>query len=211
MTEPREVAQVVEHVVDGVYHWRIRNSAIGGAISSSHAVVAGDECVLIDPVAVEESALGLLPRPTSIVLTARCHQRAAWRFRDQFGVHVWLPLGAGEAESEPDRLYGDGERLPGGLRAVHTPGPEPAHYSLLLEPHGGIVFCSDLVGNDGTDQLHLIPPQYQDDPVEARASIVRLLELPFQVLCLDHGTPIVADPKRALRAALAEAPVHAHT
>jgi hypothetical protein len=33
--------------------------------------------------------------------------------------------------------------------------------------------------------------------------------LPFQVLCLAHGTPIVTEPKRALEAVLAEAAAHA--
>ena len=210
MSEPRELAANVERVVDGVYHWRIRNTAIGGAISSSHAVVSDDECVFVDPVALEAAALEMLPRPTAIVLTAVCHQRAAWRLRRQFGVPVWLPIGSREAEEEPDHVYDDGDVLPGALRAVHTPGPEAAHYSLLLESDGGILFCSDLVGNDETDELHLIPPEYQDDPVEARASITRLLSLPFDVLCLDHGTPVVTEPKHALEIALAEAVVHEH-
>ena len=70
--------------------------------------------------------------------------------------------------------------------------------------------CSvlDLVGNAETDELHLIPAEYQEDPDEARASITRLLSLPFQVLCLDHGTPIVTEPKRALEAVLAGAAAH---
>ena len=206
MSEPREVAQAVEPVVDGVYHWRIRNSAIGGVVSSSHAVVVGDECVLIDPVALEPGALEALPRPTAIVLSAVCHQRAAWRLRRELGPPVWLPAGAPAAEEEPDHRYGDGDVLPGTLRAVRTPGPEAAHYAFLLEANAGTLFCPDLVGNDETDQLHLIPAEYQEDPVAARASITRLLSLPFQVLCLDHGTPVVTEPKRALEAALAEAP-----
>lgn len=209
MSEPREVARVVEPVVDGVYHWRIRNSAIGDVVSSSHAVVAGDECVLIDPVAVEAAALETLPRPTAIVLSAVCHQRAAWRLRKEFGVPVWLPSGAPEAEEGPDHRYGDGDVLPGTLRAVHTPGPEAAHYAFLLESNGGTLFCPDLVGNEETEELHLIPAEYQEDPVEARASITRLLSLPFEVLCLAHGKPVVTEPKGALEAALAEAPVHA--
>lgn len=209
MSEPREVAQVVERVVDGVYHWRIRNSAIGGVVSSSHAVVVGDECVLIDPVALETAALRRLPPPTAIVLSGVCHQRAAWRLREELDVPVWLPTGALDPAEEPDHRFGDGDVLPGMLRAIHTPGPEPAHYAFLLESNGGTLFCPDLVGNDETDELHLIPAEFQEDPAKAQASITRLLSLPFQVLCLAHGTPVVTEPKRALEAALAEAPAHA--
>ena len=37
------------------------------------------------------------------------------------------------------------------------------------------------------------------DPAETRRSVERLLDLPFSVLCLDHGAPITDDPKGALR------------
>jgi len=206
MSEPRGTAQGLERVVEGVYHWRIRNVDIGGAVSSSHAVVTRDECVLLDPVGIEPKALHALPKPTAIVLTATCHQRAAWRLRRELGVPVWLPEGARPADEDPDHRYGDGDLLPGGLRAVHTPGPEPAHYSLLLERDGGVLFCSDLLGNDETETLDLIPGEYQDDPAEARASVEHLLELPFTVLCFDHGIPLAEDTKAAIRAALSASP-----
>ena len=57
MSEPREIADHAEQVADGLWHWRIDNSAIGGAISSSHAVATGDGCVLIDPVRLEPLTL----------------------------------------------------------------------------------------------------------------------------------------------------------
>ncbi len=208
MSEPREIATGLERVVDGVYHWRIRNSAIGGAISSSHAVVAGGNCVLIDPVGLEPKVMHTLPRPSAIVLTATCHQRAAWRYRRELGLDVWMPYGARTADGEPDHRYAAGDALPQGLVAVHTPGPESAHYSLLLDEHGGVLFCSDLVANDGSRELHLIPEEYQDDPRATRASIASLLDLPFCVLCLAHGIPVTDEPKLALRAALAATPVH---
>ena len=208
MSEPREIATALERVVDGVYHWRIANSAIGGAISSSHAVVTGGDCVLIDPVGLEPKVLHTLPRPSAILLTATCHQRAAWRLRRELGADVWLPLGAPPADEEPDHLYGDGDVLPGGLGAVHTPGPESAHYSFLLERQGGVLFCSDLVANDGSTELHLIPDEYQEDPGQTRLSIAALLDAPFEVLCLAHGVPVAA-PKDALRAVLAPAAVPA--
>ena len=122
MSEPRETASEVEEVVEGLYHWRIHNSAIGGNVSSSHALATGDACVLVDPVRLAEDAMASLPRPTAIVLTARCHQRAAWRYRRELGIEVWLPEDASAADEEPERRYADGDVLPGGLVAVRTPG-----------------------------------------------------------------------------------------
>jgi glyoxylase-like metal-dependent hydrolase (beta-lactamase superfamily II) len=183
-------------VAPGVVHWRVRNSNIGGAISSSHAV----DDVLVDPVRLAEDALAVLPRPSVVLLTATCHQRAAWRYRSELGVEVWLPEGARPGDEEPDRRYAEGDVLPGGLLAVHTPGPEAQHYSFLLERVDGILFCSDLLMNDGPDgEVELVPPEYHDDPDETLRSVERLLDLPFSILCLDHGVPMADDPKAAIR------------
>ena len=203
MTEPREIADRADEVVPGVYHWRIHNSNIGGSISSSHAVIDGEACVLIDPVRLADEALAALPRPGVVALTARCHQRAAWRYRRELGAEVWLPVDAAAADEEPDHRYGEGDTLPGGLVAVRTPGPEWPHYSFLRAAAPGVLFCSDLIGHDGRGNLRFIPFEYHDDPPETRRSVERLLDLPFTVLCLDHGAPLTDDPKAAIRRLLA--------
>ena len=204
MTEPREIAEGAEPVCDGVWHWRISNSNIGGSTSSSHAVVDGDACVFVDPVRLADDALGALPRPAVVVLTARCHQRAAWRYRRELGAEVWLPADAAAADEEPDHRYDEGDTLPGGLLAVRTPGPEWPHYSFLRAAAPGVLFCSDLVSHYGDgDDLRFIPFEYHEDPAATRSSVESLLELPFTVLCLDHGAPILHDPKDSIRRLLA--------
>jgi len=90
MTEPREIAPSAEEVLPGLWHWRISNSTIGGPTSSSQALLTREGLVLIDPVHLDERALGALPRPTATLLTARCHQRSAWRYRRELGAEVWL-------------------------------------------------------------------------------------------------------------------------
>ena len=198
MTEPREIAELPEPVIDGVYHWKIRNSAIGGSFSSSHAVLTDEGLVLIDPVRLADRELEQLGRPVAVALTAKCHQRAAWRYRAAFGAEVWLPEDAPPADEQPDHRYAEGDVLPAGLRAIRTPGPEWPHYSFLLERDPSVLFCSDLVGGDA-QELHFIPPEYHEDPAETRHSVEKLLDLPFAVLCLAHGEPITGDPKAALR------------
>ena len=125
MSEPREVAATADEVVPGLWHWRISNSGIGGHVSSSQAVLTREGCVLIDPVRLDDAALGGLPRPMATLLTARCHQRAAWRYRRKLDAEVWLPEDASAADEEPDHTYADGDLLPGGLRAFRTPGCPP--------------------------------------------------------------------------------------
>jgi hypothetical protein len=52
-------------------------------------------------------------------------------------------------------------------------------------------------------ELVFVPGEYHEDPNETRRSVERLLELPFDVLCLDHGPPLLDDPKESLRELLA--------
>ncbi|MGE5274927.1 MAG: MBL fold metallo-hydrolase [Verrucomicrobiota bacterium] len=202
MTEPLELADAVEQVADGIWHWRIRNANIGGGISSSHAVATEAGCVLIDPVRLAPEALGTLPPPEAILLSARTHQRAAWRYRRELGIEVWLPGDASAAEEEPDRRYTEGDTLPGGLEVLRTPGPEWPHYSFLLRRAPGVLFCSDLLMDDG-GSLAFVPFEFHDDPEETRRSVERLLDLDFTILCLDHGPPLTDGPKAAIRALLA--------
>jgi glyoxylase-like metal-dependent hydrolase (beta-lactamase superfamily II) len=202
MSEPREIAEGIEEVVEGVWHWRIHNANIGGGMSSSHAVATNDGCVLIDPVRLSEGALTVLPSPQAILLTAACHQRSAWRYRRQLGIEVWLPEGSRATDEQPDHDYATDAMLPGGLRAIHTPGPELPHYSFLLERGPRVLFCSDLLMMNG--EIQLVPGAYHEDPDETRRSVERLLDLDFSILCLAHGPPITDDPKAALRDLLAE-------
>lgn len=202
MTEPREIAQAAKEVAPGLWSWSIHNSNIGGHTSTSQALLTHEGCVLVDPVRLDDAALGALPRPTAILLTARCHQRAAWRYRRELGARVWLPEDATAADEEPDHTYTDGQTLPGGLRAFRTPGPEWPHYSFLYEDDPGIVFCSDLVSCDETGTLRFIDPAYHEDPAATRTSVEHLLGLSFGILCLAHGVPLLDDPKAALRTVL---------
>lgn len=199
MAEPTTVAEELTEVASGLWHWRVANDLIGGEWSSSHALSTPEGSVLVDPVPLAEHALARLEPVAAIVLTAACHQRSAWRYRRRFGAPVWLPEGSRETDEEPDERYGDGDLLPGGLRAVRTPGPELPHYSLLHEGEPGVLFSPDLVMVDRrSGRLELVPPQYHEDPEETRRSVERSAELDFELLCLAHGPPL-SDGPAALR------------
>jgi glyoxylase-like metal-dependent hydrolase (beta-lactamase superfamily II) len=199
MSEPPEVAAGAEQVAPGVWHWLVHNSNIGGAPSSSHLIEHGADRVLIDPVGLSQQGWHELPQPTAIVLTAKCHQRAAWRYRREFGAPVHAPAGAAPGDEQPDETYRDGDALPGGLRPLLTPGPEPVHYCLFDPADGGTLVCSDLLMDDGG--LAFVPGRFHDDPDLTRQSVELLLELPFDLLLLDHGAP-VRDPRPKIRAVL---------
>ncbi|MEW6298100.1 MAG: MBL fold metallo-hydrolase [Thermodesulfobacteriota bacterium] len=201
MSEPKAVAQQVDEVVPGVWRWFVHDDRIDYE-SDAHAVVDNGRVVLIDPLPVAEEALRRLGTVEAICLTAKCHQRSAWRYRRQFGVPVYAPEGVRPMDEAPDVLYHAGQVLPGGLQAVHTPGPEDVHYALWLARPPGVLFCPDLLMHGEGRALEFVPAELHDDPEATRASVRHLLTLRFSVLCFNHGVPITHDPHAALRAVL---------
>jgi glyoxylase-like metal-dependent hydrolase (beta-lactamase superfamily II) len=201
MSEPKAVAKSIERIATGVWRWSLRDDRIDFE-SDAYAVAADGGVVMIDPLPLAERALNKLGRVSAICLTAACHQRSAWRYRRAFAVKVYAPLGARKMEEEPDERYRAGDRLPGGLRAYSTPGPEVAHYAFLREGRPKVLFVADLVMRKRRRPLAFVPAQYHDDPKATRASVQRLLKLDFAILCLAHGPPL-RRPHEALRRLLA--------
>jgi glyoxylase-like metal-dependent hydrolase (beta-lactamase superfamily II) len=190
-------------VVPGVYRFTMHDDRID-AESDSYAVVTKGRAVLIDPLPMKERDLEKLGAVEAIVLTASCHERAARRYQRQFKAPVYAPKRAVDfVETKPDHWYGPGARLPGGLRAVHSPGPTDAHYSLYLPRGGGVVFCADLLTNYSGRRLAFVPGEYQDDPQVTRTSVRQLLTLRFRTLCPNHGKPVTIATKKMICETLA--------
>jgi hypothetical protein len=203
MAEPPAVAERAEEVLPDVWRWAVANANIGGAESTAHAVRGEEGIVLVDPIRLDPRELERLGHVAAICLTAQCHQRSSWRYRRELGAPVYAPVGTRPMEEEPDRRYTAGDELPGGLRAVHTPGPEEVHFSFLRPGAPGILFCPDLLTHYEGAELDFVPLRYHDDPERTRKTVAGLLELDFDVLCLDHGRPITKDAKGAIRGLLA--------
>jgi glyoxylase-like metal-dependent hydrolase (beta-lactamase superfamily II) len=208
MSEPKTAARGVSRVVAGIYRWRVSDDRIGGATSVGHAVVEEGRVVLIDPIRVAEDRLRRLGRIEAIVLTAACHQRSAWRFRKAFGVPVFAPNGPRVSETPgdflepPDHRYGDGDSLPGGLVALHAPGPTEAMFA-LWHARTGALFLTDVLTHQERGAPRFVPDEYQDEPARTRATVRALHQrLRPRVLCFQHGTPILRGARAALHAAL---------
>jgi glyoxylase-like metal-dependent hydrolase (beta-lactamase superfamily II) len=200
MSEPENHAKKVEIVVPGILRWSLLDDRID-AESDAHAVQADGSSVLIDPLPLEEKALRDLGNVEAICLTGSCHQRSAWRYRRQLGAKVFAPRGCEGLDEKPDIEYRAGDALPGGLTAVHAPGPTEVHYALHLERGVGALFCADILIHDGK-KVGFVPDQYQDDPKGTRRTAKKFLELKFNTLLFDHGAPITKDPHAAIRKAL---------
>jgi glyoxylase-like metal-dependent hydrolase (beta-lactamase superfamily II) len=198
VSEPEAVAQEIEEVVRGVWHLSVHDERID-FISAAHAAAG----VVIDPLPLVPDAFARLGKISAIVLSCGSHQRSAWRLRRELGVPVWAPALSKEIDEEPDERYGDGDELPGGLRAVFTPGAGTTQHTLLLESPS-VAFVPDLLLRAPGESLGVLPDKWAHDPELMRKSLRKLLELDFDVLCLGHGKPVTDDPKGVLRAALGD-------
>jgi glyoxylase-like metal-dependent hydrolase (beta-lactamase superfamily II) len=203
MSEPLAKARKTVQVVPGVHRWFVHDERIG-AESDAYAVVDEDgTVVLIDPLPIDEDHLRRLGRVASIVLTAGNHQRSAWRFRRTFGAPVWIPEGARGLEEKGDLIYTNGDSLPGGLIAYHTPGPTEAMYTLWMPHPRAVLFLADLLTHEQVGRPRFVPSQYLEDPMRTRQSVQRILDhLPLNTVCFAHGEPIVGAAESALRLAL---------
>jgi len=201
VSEPSEIAPGAEEVVPGVWHWRIHDDRID-FVSAAHAVQTDDGTVLIDPLALASEALERLGVVVAICMSAGTHQRSAWRYRRELGAKVYAPALSKEIDEEPDERYSDGDRLPGGLLAVFTPGAGTTQHTLLLDRAPGVAFVPDMLARPPDGLLSLVPAEYMHDRDEARRSVEKLLGLDFAVLCLAHGAPLLDDAHGAIRAAL---------
>src|SRR5690349_2812137 len=146
MSEPKASASQVEVVVPGLLHWTVADERIGGTRSDAWALTTGAETILVDPLPLEADAVTVLGNVRLVVLTIQSHQRSAWKVRKQHKVPVFAPKGSEGLEEIPDYWYEDGAEIPGGLRAIHAPGPCAASYALHVPRAGGnILFVGDLL------------------------------------------------------------------
>jgi glyoxylase-like metal-dependent hydrolase (beta-lactamase superfamily II) len=94
----------------------------------------------------------------------------------------------------------DGERLDllGGATVVHVPGHTPGSIALHF-PSEGLLFCGDTIDHR-RGRLGPPPKPFTEDMDQALASIRRMSELEFDVLCPGHGAPIVGGADQQVRA-----------
>lgn len=89
--------------------------------------------------------------------------------------------------------------LPGGLRAVHTPGHSPGHTALLHED-SGVLMTGDAVMN--LRGVRYAPAFLCTDPDRNRTSADGLADLDFEVAAFAHGPELRRGARAAVRALL---------
>jgi glyoxylase-like metal-dependent hydrolase (beta-lactamase superfamily II) len=99
-----------------------------------------------------------------------------------------------------DATVEDGDRLEllGGATVVHVPGHTPGSIALHF-PAEGLLICGDVI-DARRGRLGPPPKGFTADMKQALASLRRLAELDFDVLCPGHGAPLVGGADEEVRA-----------
>jgi glyoxylase-like metal-dependent hydrolase (beta-lactamase superfamily II) len=104
---------------------------------------------------------------------------------ERSGVWAIAHLGPKRATARVDRELADGEEIPVGLVAYHTPGHTAGHMSFLM-PSQRLLFVGDAAAN----YLGRLGPPiglYSENHEDVRKSIAKLAALDFDVACFGHG------------------------
>lgn len=168
----------------------------------SYAIKTPDGVVLVDPLKPSPAVLKKLEALgefLAVYLTNAHHDREADWFRKQYQIQVYAHEKAkSDCDTKIDVLVLDGEKLPGGVRAVHLPGSSASEMALYVKVGGGVVLVGDALLRQPNRGVELLPDQYLEDRKEALASLRKLLELDFKVITFAHGDPITEDAHQAI-------------
>ncbi len=166
-----------------------------------------DHCILVDPPPMDaaDRAAILQGRAVDyILLTNRDHVRETEVCRREFKAPVYAPeADAPLMEISIDRTYKDGERLPGGLLAIHLNDMKsPGESALLFDRGKGYLILGDSLIGKPPGQLNLLPADKFADVAKARESLTRLLAYNFDTVLVGDGISILTGGKEAVQRAV---------
>lgn len=168
----------------------------------SYALKTPEGVVFVDPMKPAPSVikqLEALGEPISIYLTNAHHDRDADWFRKRYEIQIYAHEKAkSDCDTKLDVLVLDGEKLPGGLKAIHLPGSTASELALYTKQSGGIVLIGDALLNHPAKGVSLLPEPYIEDRKVALQSLKKLLDLNFKTATFAHGDPLVDGAKRQI-------------
>lgn len=186
-------------ILPGLFYWSKYNAAIQTDMGA--CFVRGEkENVLVDPFRPEfPHILDRWGKPKAVLLTTANHERDSALYCDRYAIECWAhEEAAAHLKRSPDRTFQDGNRLPGGLKAIQLSGASPGETAFFSEQNSGILIIGDAL-YIAKGHLTFLPDQYCADAKQARSSVKRLVRREFDALILTHGPPILSRSKAKLQ------------
>lgn len=135
-----------------------------------------------------------------ILITNRDHLRESARLREALSSKVLIhEKDAHLIDLKVDGTFRDGDRLPGGLLAVHVPdGKSPGETAFFLEEGNGVLFLGDALIGKPAGRLHLMPADKYRDVGKAREGIRVLLKYQYDTVLVGDGVSVPTAGRRAV-------------
>ncbi len=194
---------MLREILPGIHHWTVVWPQYR---MESYWLRTDSETVVIDANESEDAYnIGESSRCTAVIVTSGWHERSALLFSKRTGAPVFVPEGHAKRLEvvESYDTYGDGDRLPGGLKAIAVFGEA----ALLSNLHGGTLIVGDALGTSAKwtpkgEALGFHPGSSREVSIDGAG---RLLEHEVENLLPAHGPPLLGDAKAKLADAVVAA------
>ncbi len=185
--------------IDGVFMWSRWQP--DRALFFNSFFIKGDENVIVDPVAIEESDLRAIENEGGaawIVITTRDHEREAAAFAQRFQAKIAAPqLDIPEIKVPVDRALHDGDTVDC-AEVVQLEGMKsPGEFALYLKDCATII-VGDALWGDPPGALRMAPDAKLLDPQKAALSLRRLWALEPRNILVGDGYSIFGGATAAI-------------
>jgi glyoxylase-like metal-dependent hydrolase (beta-lactamase superfamily II) len=189
------VASEILPLRDGVALWHAYDPAVKADLFSTAVATAADHVVLVDPIALAESALDRLAEQKAIggvVITNVNHHRAAAWYSSKFSVPLFgQPNSFPNEQTAPTTFVTEGDQIGGALEVIELPGAAPGEIALYRAANGTLIVGDALI-NFPPHGFACLPHKYCTDQKQLRRSLRKLLEYGVERILFAHGTPILS-------------------
>lgn len=160
--------------------------------------------ILVDPPpASPEVAAKINERKVeTILLTNGDHERMSPEMKQATGALLWIHEKDADSleETVADRVFHDGQVLPGGLRVIHLKDQKtPGESAFYLEGRHTLIVGDALIGAP-PGKLRMLPLDKYANPSRARQGLRRLLEVDFDPFFVGDGDSIPRGGREAVEA-----------
>ena len=196
----------MKEILKGIHTWAWFSEQKGFDFNGWLIVAEGGN-VMIDPPVMtpeDEARVRQIGSPKHIVVTNRDHDREAARCREVYDAETWMhALDAPLVDFKVDHTFRHGDRLPGGMEAVHIPdNKSPGESALLLRRTPNVLILGDALIGNPPGRLTLLPPEKYADVAKAREGIRVLLGYEYGPVLTSDGASILENGRRAVEAFL---------
>lgn len=189
----------MKHILPGIRQWSWFSDEKKLDFNGLFLTV-GEHRILVDPPPMTTEDLEEIRRTGAadyILITNRDHEREAAALQKELRCQVWVPAAdAPQMTLRPDKTYGDGELLAGGIWAIRLSDQKsPGESALYLQQSKGILIVGDALIGKPPGSVSMLPAEKYADAAKARESLKRLLKYQFDTLLVGDGTSIMTGAK----------------